>query len=48
MSLLTIHLFMLGNCATITSRLFLISYFVICFSKNPMGLLLRVFIKECH
>ena len=48
MFLLAIHLSILGTCVVITFRLYSLSYLVICFSKNLMDPLSRVFIMECH
>ena len=37
MSVLPIHLCVLGVCVAIFSRLFSLSYFMICFSRNRTG-----------
>ena len=37
MSLLAIHLSILENYVAFTSKIFLLSYFMICFKKNLIG-----------
>ena len=45
---LAIHLFILGNYVAIISKLFFLSYLMICFSKNLIGPLSKVLVMECH
>ena len=48
MSSLFVHIHILGVCMAIGSKLFILSYFLICFSKNLMGPLSGVSIMESH
>ena len=48
MSLLAIHLSILGNSTAIFSRLYYLSCSMICFSKNLIGPLSGVSSIECH
>ena len=45
---LPIHFQILGVCVAIVSKLFVLSYFLICFSKNLTGPLSGVSIMEGH
>ena len=48
MSSLPVHLQILGVCVAIVSKLFILSYFFICFSRNLTGPLSGVSIVEGH
>ena len=48
MSLLAIHLSMLGKSVAIISKLYFLSYLMICFSRNLIGPLSGVSSMECH
>ena len=48
MSPLPIHLQILGVCVAILSKLFILSHFLICFSRNLTGPLSGVSIVEGH
>ena len=48
MSSLAIYLSMLGNFVAIISKLYFLSYLMICFSKNLIGPLSDVSSMKCH
>ena len=45
---LHVHLEILGVCMATNSKLFILSYFLICFSRNLMGPMFGVSIMEGH